>query len=402
MNALKPDPIRFEYHDKIDIHSPEFVLNPYPAYAALREKCPVVHSGLYGGFWMLTRYEDVKQAAIDWHTYTSSVPGVTAIPVINPRTEPMLPIELDPPQHSKYRALVQPVFSSARIAAIRPTVQSIAEELIQKLAAAGGGDLIAGYAEPLSLLTLAAVTGLPVNDAPLWQGWIRRMFNVHDLDGRDRASQEMGEYIRGLISTRRQHPCGDFISLLMESELEGERLTDGDIYSFCTVLFGAGFETTADGMGMMLFYLAENPQDYGLLKRQPELIPTAVEEFLRYITPIQIFGRNTTHDVTLHGETIPSGEIVALAFGSANYDPEIFPDPERCVLDRAPNRHLAFGAGPHLCLGAAVARLEMAVTLEVLTRTINTLSMVPGKSADLKTRGDRRGLATLNIRIDQD
>ncbi len=351
---------------------------------------------------MLTRYEDVKQAAIDWHTYTSSVPGVTAIPVINPRTEPMLPIELDPPQHSKYRALVQPVFSSARIAAIRPTVQSIAEELIQKLTAAGGGDMIAGYAEPLSLLTLAAVTGLPVEDAPLWQGWIRRMFNVHDLVGRDRASQEMGEYIRGLISTRRQHPCSDFISLLMESEVEGERLTDGDIYSFCTVLFGAGFETTADGMGMMLFYLAEHPQDYGLLKQQPELISTAVEEFLRWITPIQIFGRNATREVMLHGETIPGGEIVALSFGSANYDPEVFPDPERCILDRSPNRHLTFGAGPHLCLGAGVARLEMAVTLEIFTHAIKAFSLSPGKKPESKTRGDRRGLASLSIRIDQD
>jgi cytochrome P450 len=402
MDGLKPDPVRSEYHDRIDIHSPEFVLDPYPAYAALRENCPVVHSDLYGGFWMLTRYEDVKQAAIDWHTYTSTVPGVTAIPVINPRTEPMLPIELDPPQHSKYRTLVQPVFSSARIAALRPAVQSIAKELVQKLITVGSGDLIADYAEPLSLLTLAAVTGLPVEDAPLWQGWIRRMFNVHDLGGRNQASQEMGEYIRSLISTRRQHPSGDFISLLMQSEVEGERLSDDDIYSFCSLLFGAGFETTADGMGMMLFYLAEHPQTYEQLKLQPEMTPAAVEEFLRYITPIQIFGRNTTRNVALHGEAIPRGEVVALSFGSANYDPGVFADPERCVLDRTPNRHLAFGAGPHLCLGAAVARLEMAVTLEVFTREVDKFNLLSGYKADLKTRGDRRGLASLRIRIDQD
>jgi cytochrome P450 len=313
----------------------------------------------------------------------------------------MLPIELDPPQHSMYRALVQPVFSSTRIEALRPAVQSISEELIEKLVTLGSGDLIADYAEPLSLLTLAAVTGLPVEDAPLWQGWIKRMFNVHDLCGRDQASQEMGDYIRSLISDRRQHPCGDFISLLMESEVEGDRLTDDDIYSFCTLLFGAGFETTADGMGMMLFYLAMHPQDYERIKQQPDMIPTAVEEFMRYISPIQIFGRNTTREVTLHGETIPSGEVVGLSFGSANYDPEIFPDPERCILDRAPNRHLAFGAGPHLCLGAAAARLEMAVTLEVFTREIDAFSLLPGDSATLKTRGDRRGLASLSIQVDQ-
>ena len=387
------------YNNRIDIHDPEFTRDPYPTYAELREKCPVVHSDLYGSFWMLTRYLDVRTAALDWRTYTSSVPGVTAIPIITPRTKPMLPIELDPPQHSKYRALVQPVFSGERIETLRTAVREIAAELAARLARRGGGDLVTEYAEPLSLRTLAAFAGLPVEDAPKWLSWIRSMFDVRDPAGREQASAEMGAYIHALIAARRQSPGEDFISLLMESSVDGQKLTVEEIYSFCTVLFGAGFETTADGLSVMLHYLAQHPADRLSLLSQPELIAPAVEEFLRYSSPIQIFGRNATRDLALHGAGIRSGDIVALSFGSANQDPEVFANPERCILDRAPNRHLAFGAGPHLCLGAPVARLEMSVTLEEFLPRIPDFCQEPGQAVQWKGRGDRRGLAALPVVI---
>src|SRR5690242_2296523 len=149
--------------DLLDIHAPDFVRDPFPTYAELRAGCPVVHCNNYmqafGGFWLLTRYADVKQAAVDWRTFTSSVPGVTAIPVITRRTEPALPIELDPPLHSRYRALVAPVFSAQRVVALQPQVAASARALAQTVAAQGGGDLVADYAMPLSARTLAAFTG---------------------------------------------------------------------------------------------------------------------------------------------------------------------------------------------------------------------------------------------------
>lgn len=378
-----------------DIHDPAFVLEPYSTYELLRSECPVQHSKLHGGYWLVVRYADVRQAAIDWRTFTSSVVGVTAIPIITRRTEPMLPIEIDPPLHSRYRALVNPVFSPQRIEELRPRVAAITARLVDHLVEHRGGDLVADFAIPLSVGTMAEFTGLPIEDSGLWVAWIRRMFNIGDPSDSARASREFGAYIDDLVRARRALPCGDFVSLLMESEVEGHRLTDKEIHSFCTVLFGAGFETTADALSVMLYYLAEHPEDQRRLAADPALIPGAVEEFLRFISPIQIFGRNTTRDVEMHGQTIPKGDVVALSFGSANHDPSVFPAPGRCVLDRTPNRHLAFGAGIHHCLGAPVARLEMTLALQEFSRRVTSLTVAQGGTVKWKTRGDRRGLDAL-------
>src|SRR5574341_645833 len=213
-----------EDHDNLDIHAPDFVADPHPTYARLRQACPVMHSQGYGGFWLLTRYQDVRNAALDWQTYTSSVVGVTAIPIITQRSEPMLPIELDPPLHSRYRALMSPVFSKERIAPMRPRIQAIARRLLDGLLERGGGDLVADYDIPLSVETLAEFTNLPASDSGQWVAWIERMFDVTRPEDSARASQEMGVYIDRLIAKRRQTPADDFISLLMESQVEGHRL----------------------------------------------------------------------------------------------------------------------------------------------------------------------------------
>lgn len=384
-------------YDNLDIHAPDFVADPFPVYKALREKCPVVHSEHHGGYWLLTRYEDVKQAVLDWRTYTSSVVGVTAIPIITPRTEPMLPIELDPPLHSRYRALVNPVFSPARIEALRPTIRRIAVEQIERICAQTISELVADYCNPLSVGTLAAFAGLPREHSEKWIGWIRRMFDVSNRAEGERASRELGIYIDELIAARHREPTGDFISMLIESQVDGHRLSDNEIHSFCTVLFGAGFETTADALSVTLHYLAEHPEVAERLRAEPQLIPSAVEEFLRYSSPIQFFGRNASYDVTVHGRTIPRQDVVALGFGPANYDPTVFAAPEECNIERTPNPHLTFGAGIHLCLGAPVARLEMAITLEEFLPRVNQFTRAPGDAVQWKTRGDRRGLSMLRI-----
>jgi cytochrome P450 len=385
--------------DDLDIHEAGFVRDPYPTYDALRRQCPVAHSTHYGGFWLLMDYDDVRQAAMDWRTYTSSVPGVTAIPLITPRTEPQLPLELDPPLHSRYRALVNPVFARERIDALRPTVEDIAEALLDAALARRDCDLVADYAIPLSVGALAAFTGLPAADSGQWVAWIRRMFDVHQPGDAQAASAEFSVYINDLIAARKQAPVDDFISLLLASEVDGQRLTDAELHAFCTLLFGAGFETTADALSVTLLHLAEQPADLRRLAHEPSLIPTAIEEFLRFTSPIQIFGRNVTRDVDLHGQRIGQGDVVALGFGAANHDPAVFPQPERCQIDRAPNRHVAFGAGPHLCLGAPVARLELAVTLALFARRVESMALLPGRAPQWKTRGDRRGLAALPVTL---
>jgi cytochrome P450 len=152
-------------------------------------------------------------------------------------------------------------------------------------------------------------------------------------------------------------------------------------------------------MSVTLHHLGEHPEQIARLRREPDLVTTAVEEFLRFVTPIQIFGRNKTRDTTVHGTTIPEGDIVALGFGSANHDPDQFPDPEKVVLDRSPNRHVAFGSGPHTCLGAPVARLEMEITLTEFVRRVPSWRIAPGASVEWKGRGDRRGLLHLPVVI---
>jgi cytochrome P450 len=399
-NARTPDPIDRE---PFDIHDPEFARDPYPTYAQLRDRCPVKQSELYGGMWLLTRAADVRGATRDWKTFTSSVVGVTAIPVITPRTQPQLPIELDPPLHSRYRALVQPVFTGNRIEELRPAVAAIVGQLLDSALGVEEVDLIADYGVPLSVHTLAAFTGLPQIDAPLWVSWITRMFNVRDRADGARAGAEFGQYIDRLIDERRAAVdrglgTNDFITQLMQSEVDGHQLTDEEIHSFCTVVFGAGFETTADAIGVMLDYLGHHEATWSHLVADPAIIPSAVEEFVRYASPIQIFGRNAARPVELHGEAIPEGGIVALSFGSANHDPSEFAEPDRCVLDRRPNKHVGFGAGVHLCLGAPLARLEMALTLEAFVARVRGLRVQD--DIQWKPRGDRRGLTHLHAHLE--
>lgn len=387
--------------EDVDIHDPAFVRNPFTAYDRLRRTCPIARSNKHGGFWLMTRYEDVRAGAINWRDYTSSVAGVTAIPVITPRTEPMLPIEIDPPRHSRYRALVSPVFTPERVAEITPRIGKLATSILERMAEKGSADAVAEFCVPVAIASLAAFTDVPLADSESWVGWITKMFDVSDPVGGAAASRDLVAYIDGLIAARRAAPTGDFISMLMAAGIDGESLDDGQIRSFMTVVFGAGFETTADGLSVMLHWLAEHPADLARLAAEPGLISTAVEEFLRFSSPIQIFGRNAARDLSVHGRRMRAGEIVALGFGSANRDPAMFEAPDELRLDRRPNRHLSFGAGPHLCAGAGVARMEFAVTLEALIEAGIGLALNPADAPRWKTRGDRRGLAGLPLLIER-
>lgn len=383
--------------DDVDIHDAVFVRDPFAAYERLRRDCPLARSNKHGGFWLMSRYEDVRAAAINWRDYTSSVAGVTAIPVITPRTEPMLPIEIDPPRHSRYRALVNPVFAPARVTEITPRIKALARSIIEAMAEQGAAEAVSAFCVPIAITSLAAFTDVPIADSQRWVGWITKMFDVSDPVAGAAASRELVAYIEKLIAERRAAPTGDFLSTLTAAEIDGERLDDSQIRSFMTVLFGAGFETTADGLSVMLCWLAEHPEALARLAADPAMIPTAVEEFLRHSAPIQIFGRNASHDIALHGRRIAAGDIVALGFGAANRDPSAFEHPDEMRLERKPNKHLTFGAGPHLCAGAGVARMEMAVVLETLIETGVCLALAPAAMPQWKARGDRRGLSSLPL-----
>ena len=385
-----------------DPHDPRFIEDPYPTWAELRERCPVVHSDRYmGGFWTLSRYEDVKAAVSDWRRFTSAVPGVTGIPMMIQRDEPLIPIEYDPPQHTRYRTLVSPLFRRDRVEELRPVVRAFADELLDPLIEARGGDFGREYAKQLSLRTLGAFLGLPQEDAPRWAGWVEAFHrSVEDRELAVKATQEFNEYLDALIGERRATPGTDFVSLLTQATLDGKGLSDDEVRKFTIVVIAAGFETTAGGIGLMLHHLAHAPHDYALLRETPDLVPTAVDEFLRLYTPIQLFGRNAACDVVLHGQQIRSGEVVAVAFAAANRDPAAFTEPDRALLDRHPNRHLAFGFGPHVCLGAHVARLELSVTLQALVERVHALAPDPAAAAVRKARGDQIAFVSLPLVVD--
>lgn len=372
-----------------DHHDPAVIADPQPVYETLRRACPVARSERYGGFWLLTRYEDVKAAAKDWQTFTSSVPNVTAIPSSHDRDEPDLPIELDPPAHTRYRQLVGPVFSRHVVEGLRPSVRALVGDLLEALLASGGGDLVRELAVPVSVGTLAAFMDLPGEDREQWVSWVRQMYDTRD----ENATQSYYAYIDGLVEARR----GAFVQMLLDSEVEGERLSPGAVARFMRVLLIAGHETTAAAIGFALHRLAGHPNELRRLRDEPELVPLAVEELLRLSSPVTLQARNATRAVDLHGAAIVRGDVVALGFAAANGDEEAFPAADRCILDRDPNRHLAFGFGPHVCAGAHIARLELQEVLAEVAARVTALELVPDRPPRWNATGSVRSLASLPV-----
>jgi cytochrome P450 len=383
-----------------DPHDPRFVHDPASVFGPIREEHPLVHSDLYGGFWLLTRYEDVTHAALDPESFTSAVVGTTVIPPSQPREHPLLPIELDPPEHTRYRGLVNALFARTRIDALRPDLEALATRLVEPIARKGGGDLMSGFAHPMSLGSLARFMNLPEEDEHLWFDWVERMFTnaLRDPDDQREAVRDVEAYIDALIAERKEEPHDDFIGMLLEAEVDGHGLSDLELRQFGVLMLLAGYETTSGAMGLSLLHLAEHPEQRAQLFADPEgLAHSAVNELLRYVSPVQVFCRNAAHDLDLHGERIPAGDVVLLGYGAANRDPRAFADPDRCILDRHPNRHVAFGHGHHLCLGANLARLELTIMIERMAELFPDFQLDPERPPTWKPRGDIRGLASLHL-----
>ncbi len=380
-----------------DHHDVTLINDPWSTYLKLHAGCPVIRSPHYGGFWFLHRAEDVRAVGKDWRQFSSAVPNVTAIPSSHPREEPDLPIEMDPPLHTRYRQIVSPLFTRHRVETLRPGVHAISSNLLDNLLREGGGDLVSDFAIPLSVGTLALLIGIPETDSPRWVQWVRRMYDTTDASEREQAADEYFAYIDALVASREPDYAGDFISRLLSSEVEGERLDSGEVARFLRVLLIAGHETTASTMSWTLHWLAEHPDERRRLADDPHLIPSAVEEFLRLASPVVLSARNATTDMELHGAAIREGDVVALGFAAANVDSDAFPNPTECVLDRSDNRHLAFGFGPHVCLGAHVARLELTVMLEDFGKGVEQLriSGPPRRNPS----GSVRSFATLPVHM---
>ena len=357
--------------------SHEFHADPYPSYRWLREHAPIYRNDALD-FWALSRYRDVRDASVDWQTY-SSAQG-TQLERIDGRlfeTRPMM-IFLDPPRHDRLRKLVSRVFTARRLAGLEPFVRVAVTRLLDGLAARGGGDFVKELSMPLPMEVIFTLLGVPESDRHTLREWMDLSLE-RDRDTPvipERAMVAMAQMMQHwieFVEQLRRRPNDGLVAALLEAEVEGDdgtptRLTDGEIVGFCSLLATAGNETVTKLLANACVLFARHPQEYARICADEGLIPDAVEEILRHTSPSQYQGRVTTRDVEWYGRTVPAGARILLLTGSANRDEREFPDPDRFDVTRRPDQHLALGYGVHFCLGASLARLESRVTLEEFVR----------------------------------
>jgi cytochrome P450 len=345
---------------------PETLRNPWPLYHRFRTECPVAHSDQFDGFWILSRYDDILAAARDTGTF-SSARGVT-IPPLNLGL-PLLPFESDPPQHTGYRRLLMKRFAAPAVAALEPFASREADRLLDQLAPIGAGDLMNDYAVPLTAAVFGQLLTLPEADRRSVAHWTNEiMERVAHPEAAAAAIGALRDFLATLIQARRVRPEDDILGVLLRAEIAGQSLSDDEVLSLCFTFVLAGLETTIIAMGAAMLYLARHPDLKARFQADDALLEPAVEEFLRLEPPAQAHARTLAADVELHGRTLRAGERVILLWASANRDAGQFPDPNRFVPDRHPNRHFTFGAGPHRCIGADLARMEIRVAIRQLLR----------------------------------
>ncbi|WP_329314521.1 cytochrome P450 [Streptomyces sp. NBC_01262] len=403
-----------EQQPAFDPWSSDFVANPYPAYAALRA-AGRAHWFEPSRQWLIPHYEDVSALLRDrrlgrtyLHRFTHEEFGRTAPP---PEHEPFTTLngngllDLEAPDHTRIRRLVSKAFTPRTVERLTPTVQRLADELVDELLAEGGGDLIATVAEPLPVAVIAEMLGIPQGDRHMLRPWSADIVGMFELNPTEeaarravQASVDFTAYLRGLIGERRKKPGEDLISALIAAHDEGDRLSEQEMISTCVLLLNAGHEATVNTTGNGWWTLFRNPAQLQTLRASPDaLLASAVEELMRYDTPLQMFERWVLDDIEIGGTVIPRGSEVALLFGSANRDPARFGRPDELDLARVENPHVTFGAGIHFCLGAPLARIELAASFGTLLRRAPGMRLV--EEPEWNPGYVIRGLKTLNVTL---
>ncbi|MFI1510133.1 cytochrome P450 [Streptomyces sp. NPDC020597] len=388
-----------------DPWDPAFVADPYPAYAELRERGRVIRYEPTGQ-WLVPGHADVSALLRDrrlgrtyQHRFTHEEFGRTAPPA---EQEPFHTLndhgmlDLEPPDHTRIRRLVSKAFTPRTVERLEPYVRKLAGELVDALARAGGGDLLSDVAEPLPVAVIAEMLGIPETDRGPLRPWSADICGMYELNPSQetaakavRASVEFTAYLRELIAERRKEPGDDLISGLIAAHDEGDRLTEQEMISTAVLLLNAGHEATVNATVNGWWALFRNPDQLAALRADHSLVPSAVEELMRYDTPLQLFERWVLDDIEIDGVTVPRGAEIAMLFGSANHDPAVFADPGRLDLTRADNPHISFSAGIHYCIGAPLARIELAASMRALLERAPTLALAaePRRKPNFVIRG---------------
>ena len=327
------------------------------------------------GFWALTKYDDIVAVSKNPQLFSSAMGGhqISYPPGLefNRATAAIVGnmIGMDPPEHNAYRRLVSPSFSAGAVRKMEPTVREIVTRILHRVVPGGECEFVAEVAAELPLVVLCELLGVPHEDRRLLFGWTERLTDFGNTpDDQVAAFAELFAYGQALAERRRREPAGDLMSLMANVEMDGQRIDQQLLDGFFLLLVIAGNETTRNTISGGLLALIEHPDQYQLLREQPALIPTAVEEMLRWVTPVIHFRRTATADTEIRRQTIRRGDKVVMWYPSANRDEDMFERPDVFDVRRKPNEHLAFGEGQHFCLGAWLARLELRVMFEELLR----------------------------------
>jgi cytochrome P450 len=388
--------------------NPEVLANPYPLYHRLRSEDPVYWDPFLKA-WVVTRYADVVTVLRDFSAERTPSPEYLSemgLSEFNPIAQVLIKQMLfkDAPAHTRLRGLASKAFTPARVALLREHIQQIADRLIDAVLPAGRMDVIADFAGPLPAIVTAEMMGVPTEDHEMLKSLSADFAELlgnfqHNPDHMQiglRAVETMTGYFRSAIAERRLQPGTGLVDALMTAEVNGDRLTEEEVIANCIITMVGGQETTTNLIGNGLVALLCHPEEMEKLRTTASLIPSAVEELLRYESPTQHTGRMAQEDTELGGKTIRKRQAVIAVMGAANRDPERFTDPDRLDLERSDNRHLAFGWAAHFCFGAPLARIEGQIAFETLLRRLPGLALEPGPLI-WRTNLALRGLTALAV-----
>ena len=369
-----------------DIFDPGYVRDPAPVWDELRERCPIAHTERWGGSWMPTRYEDLQQL-VKMVPELSSRSAVVVPP--SPELREVLvaeakkygsenpPITADPPEHQPFRRLILPFFSPRAVEQQIPYTQDLCNSLIDGFAGRGEADAAADYAQQITPRVIAHVLGIDPARADDFVTWVRGILELGQTQPEMRIKYRgiIRDFFQEMVTERRRNPRDDAISTLIEAEVAGGKLDDYKVVGVCFLLLVAGIDTTWSSISASLLHFATHRQDQARLRAEPELLPTAVEEMLRFYSPVTM-GRKVMEPVAVGGVDMKPGDKVLLNFPGANRDPAAFEKPDEVILDRRRNRHMAFGLGIHRCAGSNLARMEMQVALRTWFERIGPFELV--------------------------
>jgi cytochrome P450 len=379
-------PIRHPFG--VDLSSPDSFVGgvPHDTFRRLRREAPVFwHEDGYGerGFWVLTRYDDVWNVSLDQKTF-SSARGTALLPDFpedQMAAQRELMLNMDPPRHTRYRRLVNAAFSPKVLRKAEEDIRARAREIVDAVVARGRCDFVTEVAAELPLQVIVDMLGVPQEDRHKFFEWSNTMVGADDPEYAvdDMVAQmsmmQLFAYANELAVDRARRRRDDLTSLLLEAEVDGEKLSEAEYDSFVMLLAVAGNETTRNLISGAMLALIEHPEQYRRLLDDPSLLPTAVEEFLRWVSPVMHFKRTAMRDLEIRGTSIREGDRVTIWYGAANRDEEKFEHADRFDVGRTPNDHLAFGIGPHFCLGSHLARLEIRIMFEEVLRRMRNIEL---------------------------